>query len=487
MGRSLEILLVLDQGTSSTRALAFDPTGHIVAFHTHTVHTHRPQPGHAEMDPRAVLDSVDAVLDRTLDDLERDNWQPAALGLSVQRSSFLLWDETRREPLTPILTWQDRRAVDDLPHFRDSADTIARITGIPLGPYYGGPKFAHLAQHESGLHLDLRRPANRFIPLQSLLIHHLTGNPLVDETIAGRTLVFDIHRRQWSDELLALFRLPRRLLPELVPSQHAFGKFRWHGKTIPLKICIGDQQAAMTGLGVRYPGEVGINLGTSGSVALHTGGTPRLSPGLLANVAFSTCDSVEYLLEGTINAVGALFHWFAEELELPDLPRRWTELVADRTNLVMVPGLNGLAAPYWWSDISTTFIPGKEGYSPNDRLRAGMESIAFLAYDILQAMSESRQQFDLGEIHVGGGMAQAPLLQFLSDLLQHPLHLHRIREATARGVAIRLAEALKWTDFPTGPQRETTFQPAITAMERDEHLTRWRQALSQVLGAPHGG
>jgi len=490
MGRSADILVVLDQGTSATRAVAFDTGGRVVAFHTHTIHTHRPHSGQAlrqssgqaEIDPREVLASVDAVLERTLADVARDNRHPAALGLSVQRSSFLLFDSARGQPLTPILTWQDTRAADILPRFKDRADAIARTTGIPLGPYYGGPKFAHLLARQPALRAAVRAGRIAFIPLESLLIHHLTGRLLIDETIAGRTLVFDINRRRWSDELLALFNLPERALPELVPSRHAYGALRWQRQTIPLLVCLGDQQAAMTGLGAREQGELAINLGTSGSVALHTGGQPQPAPGLLTNVAFSTPDCAEYLLEGTINAVGALFTWFAEELGRPDLARRWPELVAESTDLILVPGVNGLAAPYWRPDVVTTYVPHREGLSMAEQLRAGMESIAFLVADIVQAMFPDSDRFDLGEVHVGGGMARTPLLQFMSNLLQQPLHLHRVREATARGVAIRLAQALGWNDFPSGSQRDTTFTPAISPAQRDAHRQRWHRALEYVLG-----
>jgi glycerol kinase len=478
-----EVLIVLDQGTSSSRAIAFDGTGRIVAAHTHAVHTQRPRPDHAEMDPAQVLAAVDTVLNRTLVDVAKEHMQPVALGLSVQRSSFLFWDDVRQESLTPILTWQDTRATAEVAQLGDRADEVAEATGVLPGPYYGGPKFAHLLVHDPALRSAVKVPRRhiKFIPLESLLIRHLTGGLLIDETIAGRTLLFDIHRRRWSDDLLTLFSIPEHALPDLVPSRFDYGHYRWQDLNIPLIICMGDQQAAMTGLGARAPGEVAINLGTSGSVALHTGERPWVTPGLLANVAFSSGEQVEYLLEGTINAVGALFAWFAYEWDQPDITSQWPELVADQTDLVIIPGVNGLAAPYWRPDIPTTFIPESKGYSQPEQLRAGMESIVFLVHDILQAMAVDGARLELGEIHVGGGMAQPPLLQFLADILQHPLHLHQVREATARGVAIRLAKVLGWDDFPIGPQQETSYQPMITPSQRDAHVSRWRGALKRAL------
>lgn len=478
-----EVLIVLDQGTSSTRAIAYDREGRIAAFHTHGVQTQRPRPGHAEMDPAQVLASVDTVLNRTLDDVAREHLWPVALGLSVQRSSFLFWDDARHQFLTPILTWQDTRATAEVAQLGDRADDAAKITGVLPGPYYGGPKFAHLLAHDPDLRSAISSPVKqvKFIPLESLLIQHLSGGLFIDETIAGRTLLFDIHRRRWSDDLLTLFGMPEHALPELVQSRYDYGRFHRQDLTIPLIICMGDQQAAMTGLGARGTGEVAINLGTSGSVALHTGNQPRITPGLLANVAFSTSEGVEYLLEGTINAVGALFTWFAGEWDQPDITRQWPELVAEQTDLVMIPGINGLAAPYWRPEIPTTFIPGTAGYSQSAQLRAGMESIAFLVSDILQAIYTGEKQLELGEIHIGGGMAQSPLLQFLADILQHPLHLHQVRQATARGIAIRLAETLGWPDFHTEPQRQKTFPPVIPPYQQTAHLQRWQRALECAL------
>ncbi|MFC1483704.1 FGGY family carbohydrate kinase [Candidatus Neomarinimicrobiota bacterium] len=483
-----EVLIVLDQGTSSSRAIAFDGSGRIVAAHTHAVETLRPQPGHAEMDPAQVLAAVDMVLNRTLEDAAREHLRPVALGLSVQRSSFLFWHDARQESLTPILTWQDTRATAEAAQLGDRADDVTGITGVLPGPYYGGPKFAHLLARDTDLRSAISASAKqiKFIPLESLLIRHLTGGLFIDETIAGRTLLFDIHRRRWSDDLLTLFGVPEHALPELVPSRFDYGHCRWQDLNIPLIISMGDQQAAMTGLGAQAPGEVAINLGTSGSVALHSGDRPRVAPGLLANVAFSTSAGVEYLLEGTINAVGALFAWFAQVWDQPAIASQWPELIANQTDVVMIPGVNGLAAPYWRPDIPTTFVPDLKGHSQPEQLRAGMESIAFLVHDILQSMGAGGKRLDLGEIHVGGGMAQPPLLQFLADLLQHPLHLHQVREATARGVAIRLAQALGWDDLPASPQREKTYEPAITTGQRDNHITRWRQALTKVLDSAPG-
>ncbi len=480
-----QALLVLDAGTSAVRAVAYDRAGRMVSYHTRSVKTTRPQPGHAEIDPPALLRAVDQVLERTLRDLEREGLRPQAMGLAVQRSSFLAYDPRRKAALTPVLTWQDTRAEEVMGRYRDQAAVITGKTGLPPAPYYGGPKLAWLLAHRPLLRAAFAAEKAHFVPLQSLIIHHLTGRLLIDETIAGRTLLFDIARRRWDPQLLELFGLQgslSRCLPELVPSQHDFGRVNWRGRRWPLLVCMGDQQAAMTGLGADSPGTAAVNYGTSGSVAVPTGDHPVPAPGLLANPAFTTADKAQYLLEGTVNAVGALFWWFEEDLASPGLARNWPAQLAPETGLVLVPGLNGLAAPYWLADVNTTFLPSRRGYSVGQQLRAGMESIAHLVADIAAALPENIRPSVNATIHCGGGMARPPLLQFQADLLDRPLLLHRRREATARGVALRLAQALGWDDFGLiAAAGERRYQPEMSSKKRDEHRARWRRAVKKVL------
>ena len=491
-----QVLLILDAGTSAVRAVAFDRAGaprggytqgRIASFHTRSVKTTRPKPGHAEIDPPALLRAVDQVLERTLTDLEREGLRPQAMGLAVQRSSFLAYDPRRKAALTPVLTWQDTRAKEVMGRYRDQTAVITGKTGLPPAPYYGGPKLAWLLAHRPQLRTAFAAGKAHFIPLESLIIHHLTGRLLIDETIAGRTLLYDLILRRWDPQLLELFGLKwsfPRCLPELVPSQHNFGPVNWRGRRWPLLVCMGDQQAAMTGLGADSPGTMAVNYGTSGSVAVPTGDHPAPAPGLLANPAFTTADKAEYLLEGTVNAVGALFRWFEEDLESPGLARNWPAQLAPETGLVLVPGLNGLAAPYWRADVTTTFLPSRRGYSVGQQLRAGMESIAHLVADIVAALPENIRPPLSATIHCGGGMARPPLLQFQADMLGRPLVVHRRREATARGVVLRLAQTLGWDDFGLNTAAgESQYQPDMSSKERDEHRARWRWAVKKVLGS----
>ncbi|MEE9464657.1 MAG: FGGY family carbohydrate kinase [Candidatus Neomarinimicrobiota bacterium] len=479
-------LLVLDAGTSAVRALAYDRTGRIVALHTYSVTTSRPQPNRAEMDPEALLQAVDQVLGRTMADLDRLGLRPRAMGLAVQRSSFLVYEPGRKTALTPLLTWQDIRADELLGRYRTDAAIIGEKTGLLLAPYYGGPKFAWLLEHRPELRVSLTAGRAFFVPLETLIIHHLTGNLLIDETIAGRTLMYDIGRRRWDPDLLALFGLDGPLaccLPELVPSQYDFGRLNHRGRRWPLMVCQGDQQAAMAGLGARAPGTAAINYGTSGSVLVPTGDHPVRAPGLLAGPAFTSATNAEYLLEGTINAVGALFRWFEEDLGQPGLARRWPTAVAPRTGLVLIPGLNGLAAPYWRADVATTFLPSRRGYSVGQQLRAGMESITHLVADIVDALPEGVRPAVNSTIHCGGGMARPALLQFQADLIQRQIWQHRRREATAWGVALRLAQVLEWDDFGEAQQTGTSrYEPVMSARERKKHRERWQEGVRQALG-----
>ena len=477
------VLLVLDAGSSSIRAVLFDEAGRLLKLHRQSITTRRPRPGHAELDPAALLAATDRVIGKCLKDCRRRELTPVSLGLSVQRSSFLLWNVSGKAAAGPVISWQDTRSATLIDRFKSGAGEITARTGLPLSPHFGGPKLAWLVASDPTLKPRLSRGDLKFVPLSSLLIEHLTGNLLVEETIAGRSLVYDIHRRKWDDGLLETFGWPRAALPELVPSDGDYGTMRRAGFEVPLRLCLGDQQAAMTGLGATRAGELAINYGTSGSVLLHTGDRPALVEGLLSNVAWSTAGRAEYLLEGTVNAVGALFSWFAGEEKRPELVRRWSRLAAPDTELVLVPGINGLAAPYWRPDVQTTFQPPDGEHSLGDRLRAGIASIAHLTTDIVERMEGALADHPLTHIRCGGGMAQPPLLQLQADLLERPLQRRRIREATARGVALRLARSLGWDDFTAGgPPGGTRYTPAMTAQARTGHRRRWKSALDTALG-----
>ncbi len=476
-----EALIVIDAGTSALKALAFNTRGEIISLHRNGLKTDRPEPGHAEMDGLAILKGLDKVVAAVANDLHRGRYRPVAVGLSVQRSSFLLWNTRDSSPMTPVLTWQDTRADSILHRYSTDRAYITKTTGLPLSPYSAGPKFAYLMENHDDLSQAVAQGEGKLISLQTLLIHHLTGRLVIDETIAGRTLLFDLHTRRWSSNLMGLFGVPESALPDIVPSNHEYGICRIGNHEVPLAVAMGDQQAAMTGLGAESAGSLAINYGTSGSVSMNTGSTPIIVDGLLANVAFSSPERIEYLLEGTINAVGALFQWYAQKFDRPEITTKWPEMLAESANHIFIPGLNGLAAPYWQSQLISSEIPAGN-YTFEESMRAGMDSIAFLTWDIFNQMRKSGHKVDDEAIHCGGGMAQPPLLQFLADLLQRPVHLHRIREATSRGVAIRLANALGWEGFgEKGRGTESTFECKITRAARDECLDRWHGALKMKI------
>ncbi|MCH8328604.1 MAG: hypothetical protein IID15_08810 [Candidatus Marinimicrobia bacterium] len=479
------MLLVLDAGTASVRAALFEPDGRIIALHRHSLTTHRPQPGHAEMVVADLLAAVDQVVDRCLTDCDTHHWQPEAMGLSVQRSSFVLFDTVSQAATGPILSWQDHRARDMMDRYTPHADAISAITGLLPSPHFGAPKLAWLMEHDANLRAPLADGRLKFVPLASLLLHHLTGNLLIDESIAGRTLVFDITKRRYDPGLLETFGWPKAALPEVVPTQHDFGTLTRQGASIPIKICLGDQQAAMVGLGAGNMGEMAINFGTSGSVLLHTGNRPRIGAGLISSIAWSTSGAATYMLEGTVNAVGALFAWFADTEGQPGLTSRWVDELAPDSELVMVPGINGLAAPYWRPDVETTFIPTSDGYPLGERLWAGMASIASLGADIIGHMHTALPGLQVTHVHCGGGMAQPPLLQLQADLANLALERHHVPESTATGVAVLLAASLGWAQFGSATRKgQARFVPQMDEAGRGKILDRWHAALEQVLGQP---
>ncbi|MFC1481811.1 FGGY family carbohydrate kinase [Candidatus Neomarinimicrobiota bacterium] len=473
-------ILVIDCGTSSSRAVIYDPAGQMVLYHSCPTTVSRPGPDRVEADPVALLAAIDQVLTSALAEAT-DRWiQIEAIALASQRSSFLAWDTGNNRPMTPILSWADARAASLMDRYQADWGQIVQKTGVTPSPYYGGPKWASLVMEQPDLAQGMRAGNVKFIPVETLIIHHLTGNYFIDESLAGRTMCFDIPKRQWDANLVTLFGLMPDGLPDIVTSFAEYGYYRSTVGEIPLRLALGDQQAAMYGLGARNRDELAINFGTSASVALNLGPIPRLEPGLLTNIAYSDGQSIDYLLEGTINGCGSLMRWLGDQIGNDKLVKIWDDFISASTDLILIPGINGLAAPYWQPHVPTTFIPDAE-YPVPDKVRAAMESIGFLIKDITEAM-EWQPAGGSDMVHCGGGMARPPMLQFVADLLDHPVARHPDRNVTAFGAASRLAARLGYDDFDAEPTiSEELFSPTDDRRYVDARIMKWRTELGRII------
>jgi glycerol kinase len=476
-------IVTIDQGSSATKVLAFDQQGRQTYRSSRSLKIDRPQPTHVEQDPIHVFKETRYALEEVLSSIYTDGHDVISIGLACQRSSFLLWDRERGNPYTPIISWQDLRAKNLCTELVSKREIIYKKTGLPLTGHYGGPKFLWLVQNDPEVSKWLTLPGIIFSPWNSFLLWHLTEERVcaTDESIAGRTLFFNIHERSWDEELVHLFKIPKHILPEIRPTCHLYGHYKFKNRSIPIACSVGDHQGALLGLGGFQKGQCGLNYGTSGGVLINIGSVPCVVDGLLTNIAYSTQNEVVYTAEGTVNAVGSLFEWFEREKSIIGASVHWDEQVAPSSQgWYMVPGMYGIAAPYWKETAPTEF-KGEGGVpTPEVLLRVGMESIAFLVADILDKIKKI-PGLKIDRIIAAGGAARRPLLQFQADLLGQTILHSSIADATALGCAFLTGiQTSFWKDIK-GIQDlihgEEAFHPQISSSQRQALLDRWHELL----------
>ena len=307
--------LVLDQGTSSTKSFLFDIQGTLEHSAKIKHSLTRPAPYHVECDPITILEACRFLIDQALSIVKSKGGTIQSMGLAVQRSTFLFWERKSLEPRTQALSWQDSRAHSIIKDFEPYQNQIKRITGTPLSAHFGGPKYLHCLIENPTLKQEVLSGNILFGPLSAFLTHALTGTPAVDESIACRSLLFNLSTGKWSEKLLDLFQVPRFSLPKLVPTEYSFGTVSTGD--IQLKCVVGDQQAALIGQGGWKTGTLAMNFGTSGSVQFNVGRGPALIPGLISSILTSSNTSKMYMVEGTINACNSLFYHLEKELNIP--------------------------------------------------------------------------------------------------------------------------------------------------------------------------
>jgi len=469
--------LVLDLGTSSSKIFIFN-LNHTSVFKAGEKHElHRPKEHHVESDALEILASVERLLGKAFQWAEERGIHIESAGMASQRSTFLFWRKSDLQPLTPALSWQDSRAVRVVNQLRSEASVIQNITGIPLSAHFGGPKYRHLVDHLPVLKTEVENGNAWFGPVSTFIVSRLTGVTAVDESIAGRSQLFNLDQRNWDPKLLQLFEVNPDCLPPLQPVVSDWGNLDRPQKPVPLKCVIGDQQAALIGQGGKKTGTLAMNFGTSGSVQLNTGDTPRHTPELLSNVLTSDSAHVSYLLEGTINACNSLFYWLEERLNIPHPEMHWYDRASGmETSGVIVPGFVGMAAPYWKDQFSTVFYK-LDSASEDEIVRAGMESIGLLVDDILTAMDV---QLPEEPISAGGGGSRPPLLQFIADLIDHPIGHSAMKDRTALGVLRLIDDSYSVTIKSENPDFDSIYFPSKNAQWQKEKKAVWREAIRKI-------
>ncbi|ALS64817.1 glycerol kinase GlpK [Pandoraea apista] len=484
-------ILAFDQGTTSSRALLFDRDGHVVATAQKEFRQIYPHPGWVEHDPREIWSTQAGVAAEALTHAGVGGSDIAAIGITNQRETTVVWDRRTGEPVYNAIVWQDRRTADfcDALRAQGKEDLVASRTGLRVDSYFSGTKIRWILDNVAGAREAAEAGHLAFGTVDSWLVWHLTGGKLhvTDVSNASRTLLFNIHTLAWDDELLALLGVPRSMLPEVRSSSEVFGHTATSLFSVPVPIAgiAGDQQAALFGQMCLSPGMVKNTYGTGCFMVMNTGSQPQVSRhNLLTTVAWKIGDRVDYALEGSIFIGGAVVQWLRDGLGIIRHSRDVEALatsVPDADGVVLVPAFAGLGAPHWQPRARGTLFGATRGTTAAHVARAALDSIAFQTLDVLRAM-EADAGLHVSELRVDGGAAANDLLmQWQADLLGADVVRPKVIETTAAGAAYLAGLAVGfWPDIDT-LQRQWQLQQRFSRKLSESDVTRavsgWQRAV----------
>ncbi len=488
------MILAIDQGTTGTSCLVFDEQAELASRAYREFDQHFPRPGWVEHDLDDIWAVTQAVAGEALDDAGVRAGELAAVGITNQRETVCVWDPESGEPLHRAIVWQDRRTAarcDDLRAAGHEALIRAR-TGLVLDPYFSGTKIEWLLHNVDGLRDRAESGRAMFGTIDAWLIHRLTGERVTDASNASRTMLFDIGAGAWDGELLELFGIPERAVPDVVASSGQIATTRprmLHGHEVPVAGVAGDQQAALFGQACVDPG-LGKNTYGTGSFVLQNAGysVPEVAEGLLGTVAWRIGERLTYALEAAIFVTGAAVQWLRDGLGIIAVAAETEPLAASldsNDGVYFVPALTGLGSPHWDPYARGTIVGLTRGATRAHLARAALESIAYQTVDAVRAM-ESACQTELTELRAdGGATVNAWLMQFQADVLGVPVSVPEVAETTALGAAYLAGVGIGiWTidDVIRHWREKHRYEPAMEAGERDQLLHNWGRALERAHG-----
>ncbi|HAH08234.1 MAG TPA: glycerol kinase [Elusimicrobia bacterium] len=493
----MSYILAIDQGTTGSRAVVYDRLGRKAASAYQEFPQHFPKPGWVEHDPHDLWNSVNACLQRVLRKVPPSSI--AALGITNQRETTLLWDARTGRPAHNAIVWQCRRTAarcDELKRKAGLAALIRRRTGLPIDAYFSATKIEWLLKNVPGLMKRARRKEVLFGTPDSWILWKLTGgrSHATDYTNASRTMCFDIGRRAWDEGLLKLFGIPPAILPEVRPSSGLFGRTVRIGRLaagIPITGIAGDQQAALFGQACFAPGTVKNTYGTGCFVLLNAGGRRPVSRhGLITTLGCGADGKPVYVLEGSIFIAGAALQWLRDGLKLLKRASRSEAMAASlagNAGVYFVPALVGLGAPYWDPDARGAIFGLTRGTRASHLVRAALEAISYQTRDVVDAMRKD-SGLRIRSLKVdGGAAANGFLCQFQADLLGARVIRPRTLEITSLGAAYLAGLAVGyWKDARAIERRwaaERIFSPRIPRKDAARLYAGWRDAVKRTLGA----
>jgi glycerol kinase len=479
------MILAIDQGTTGTTCMVFDEQGRPRGRSYSEFEQHFPRPGWVEHDAAEIWEVTRRVAFGALTDAAVQGSELKGIGITNQRETVVAWDPKTGDPVHPALVWQDRRTAARCEELREQGheQLIRERTGLVIDPYFSGTKIEWLIRNA-----DLP-PDVAFGTIDSWLVFKLTGRHLADYSNASRTMLFDIHKLAWSDELCSLLGVDRGSLPEPVPSSLIYGTTSVFGGEVPVSGIAGDQQAALFGQACHQPGETKNTYGTGSFVLLNAGtDAPEPGEGLLTTVGWGLGGQVDYALEAAIFVTGAAVQWLRDGLGIIAEAAESEALAASldsNDDVYFVPALTGLGSPHWDPYARGTIVGLTRGTGRAHLARAALESIAYQTVEAVRAQEAASGETVRSLKADGGAVANEWLMQFQADVLGAPVIVPEIAETTALGAAYLagIATGLWSAQQVREMWREAaTYEPQMPEGERDELLGRWREALNRARG-----
>ncbi|MFC4618348.1 glycerol kinase GlpK [Camelliibacillus cellulosilyticus] len=485
-------IMALDQGTTSSRAILFNKDGDIVHVAQKEFTQLFPQPGWVEHNASEIWGSILSVIAQALSNTNIEPKQIAAIGITNQRETAVVWDKNDGIPIYNAIVWQSRQTADICDSLREQGyeKLFREKTGLLIDPYFSGTKVKWILDHVEGAREKAERGDLLFGTIDSWLIWKLTGGcaHVTDYSNASRTLMYNIHDLKWDDELLSILGVPKSMLPEVRQSSEVYGKtvpYHFFGEEVPIAGVAGDQQAALFGQACYERGMAKNTYGTGCFMLMNTGEEAVQSKhGLLTTIAWGIDGKVEYALEGSIFVAGSAIQWLRDGLKILDHAAEsesYASKVASTDGVYVVPAFVGLGTPYWDSDVRGAAFGLTRGTGREHFVRATLESLAYQTRDVLDAMTAD-SGIELKALRVdGGAVANNFLMQFQSDLLNVPVERPKISETTALGAAYLAGLAVGyWSDrFEISKQWQVdrNFEPAMTEEVRADLYDGWKKAV----------
>jgi glycerol kinase len=493
--RAGQFILALDQGTTSSRAIVFDRSGKAVSSAQQEFPQHFPGPGHVEHDPEDIWSTQLTTAKEAIARAGISALDIAAIGVTNQRETTVLWEKATGKPIANAIVWQSRVTAPICDRLKAAGHeaTFRSKTGLVVDAYFSGTKIKHLLDSFDGLRDRAARGEVLFGTIDTFLIWRLTGGNchVTDVSNASRTLIFNIHTMDWDDELLRLLDIPRAMLPKVRSSSEVYGETdpELFGAAIPVAGDAGDQQAALFGQACFEPGSAKNTYGTGCFMLLNTGDKPVPSEkGLLTTVAWKIGGTTTYALEGSVFIAGAAVQWLRDGLKAitasADVEKLMSQ-VPDTDGVYLVPAFVGLGAPYWDPRARGVIVGLTRNSSVEHVARAAVDAMAYQTRDVLEAM-QAESQLKLTTLKVdGGAAANAMLLQFQADLLNVSVRRPVVAETTALGAAYLAGLAVGyWDGFEDVTKNwalDREFRPAMDAALREKLYAGWKKAVARSL------